>query len=47
MAVVPEHDEGQETPTAVARPVVRIDLDVPDGVELRLTVNGVDVELDD
>jgi hypothetical protein len=47
MAVVPEHDEGQETPTAVARPVVRVDIDAPDGVELRITINGVEVDLDD
>lgn len=28
------------------KPLVRIDLDVPDDVELRLTINGVEMELD-
>jgi hypothetical protein len=54
MAGVPdEHDDmagdiiEHKTPETAMRPVVRVDIDVPDGVELRLTINGIDVELGD
>jgi hypothetical protein len=30
-----------------AKPLMRVDLEVPDGVELRLIINGVEMDLDD
>jgi hypothetical protein len=40
-----EHD--RKVTTNLARPVMRVDLEVPDGVELRLIINGIEMDLDD
>jgi hypothetical protein len=53
MAGVPVPDEHDDMAgetiehKTVARPVVRVELEAPDGVELRVTINGVGVDLDD
>jgi hypothetical protein len=48
MAVVPdENDERNEIVDEREPPEMVVKLDVPDGVTLRLLVNGVRIDLDD
>jgi hypothetical protein len=42
-----DDNESERDSKPLARPVMRVDIEVPDGVELRLIINGVEMDLDD
>jgi hypothetical protein len=48
-SILPKDDDDRE-PARLdipAKPVMRVDLEVPDGVHLMLVINGVEMDLDD
>lgn len=47
MAGIPIPEDDEPPPIDKSMPVMRVDLDVPDGVKLLLVINGVEMDLDD